>query len=684
MSNQQVSVARVLDVRDLHVDFRTAGGTLTAVRGISFAVAAGETLAVVGESGSGKSVSAQAILRLLPGSASVRGRALFQDRDLLTLSARDLRHIRGRELAMVFQDVASSLNPVRRIGRQLTEPLRLHLGLDRRAARDRALELLAAVGLPSPGQQLHAYPHELSGGMRQRVMIAIAIACRPRVLLVDEATTALDVSIQAQILELLRSLAAESNLAMVVISHDMSVVAGIADRVAVMYAGEMMEIGSVDQVFYRPQHPYTVGLLRSIPSLDARSQERLPSIEGALPDPHHPLAGCPFAPRCPLVMAVCRTERPPLAPKPAGQHAACFADLSRDLPAFEISRTQRQPRAAGSETLLTADDLAVHFKVGGVPLLRSGAVVHAVDGISFSVRKGETLALVGESGSGKSTVARAAIHLVKPTRGHVTFEGNELAALRPAALRRLRVRFQLVAQEADGSLNPHRRVGNEIAEPLIVHDLARGSAVRRRVAELLDLVGLPADVARRYPFELSGGQQQRVNLARALAPNPSLVIADEPTSALDVSVRAQIINLLEDLKDERNLTYLVISHDLSVVRHMSDRIAVMYLGQIVEIGDCETVFNDPRHPYTRALVAVIPRPDPRIERSQRRVPIPGEIPSPLHPPGGCPFHTRCPLAFDRCHLETPPSVDVGGGHLAACFLADSLSSQPAPALQKES
>jgi peptide/nickel transport system ATP-binding protein len=664
-----VAAEPLLAVRDLRISF----GSVPAVRGVSFEVSRGETLALVGESGSGKSVTAQAILGLLPPEARVEGDITFEGRDLRRLPQRELRRLRGSDVAIVFQDIASSLNPVRTIGTQLAEPLQVHLGLGRRAARARAAELLAQVGLPSPHEQLRAYPHQLSGGMRQRVMIAIAISCNPRLLLVDEATTALDVSVQAQILELLRKIAAETSLSMVVISHDLSVVAGIADRVAVMYAGELVEVGEVDPVFRLPQHPYTAGLLRSLPRADAPRQERLPSIRGSAADAAEAGDRCAFAPRCPLVMDVCRTRRPPLEPKATAQLAACFADV--DARRDELGRAEEavhgQQAAREDGVLLDVRDLRVHFPLGGLRVPgRPRRVVRAVDGVSFSVRTGETFALVGESGSGKSTVARAILRAERPTTGTIELEGRDIGRLSGGELRRLRRRFQLVSQDSDSALNPRRTVGAEVAEPLVVHRVVPRNRVAGRVQELLRLVGLAPRLAERYPFALSGGQRQRVNISRALAPEPVLVIADEPTAALDVSVRSQVINLLEDLKETQRLTYILITHDLSVVRHISDRVAVMYLGRIVEIGDSEEIFRDPRHPYTQALLAAIPVPDPSLERSRARAPIPGEIPSAIDPPPGCPFHTRCPLAFDRCTREPPPFLEVGDGHLAACFLAD--------------
>ena len=663
-------VAPVLRVDDLHVTFGATPRVVHAVRGVSLELARGEVIGLVGETGSGKSVTGLAIMGLLPSPEShVGGRIVYADRDLLRVGESELRRLRGTEIAMVFQDVASSLNPVRTIGAQLAEPLRLHLRMSRSQAQARAAELLGSVGLSSPRQQLKAYPHQLSGGMRQRVLIAMALASEPQVLIVDEATTALDVSVQAQILELLREVAAQRSLAMIVISHDLGVVAGLTDRVLAMYGGTVVEQGHVEDVFSQPRHPYTLALLSCVPRIDDAERKRLTSIPGAPPDPTEVRRGCAFAPRCHFVLDRCRQEIPVLSEKAPGQSAACFAVVDHERPE-PITETSAENRAApDAAPLLEVRDLRVHFRIGPTLLPGARRVLRAVDGVELSLQPGETLSLVGESGSGKSTLARAILQVEPQARGEVRFEGQDITRLGSRDLRRLRQRIQLVSQDFDSSLDPRERVGAALAEPLIVHQLAARATIPTRVGELMELVGLPQEMAQRYPHELSGGQRQRVNIARALALDPALLIADEPTSALDVSVRAQVINLLEDLKARQNLTYLVITHDLSVVRHISDRVAVMYLGKVVELADRDSLFEDPRHPYTRALLAAVPIPDPVIERTRRSAAIPGEIPSPLDPPSGCPFHPRCPVAFDRCRTEVPALNDVAERHRAACFLA---------------
>jgi len=671
----------LLSVEGLTVTFGTAAGPLRAVRDVSFTLGEAETLAIVGESGCGKSATALSLLRLLPSPpAEVTGTVRFEGSNLLSLAEEELREIRGRRIAMVFQDPMTSLNPVRTVGVQMEEMLSQHVGLGRRGARRRSADLLGSVGIPTPERQLDGYPHQLSGGMRQRVMIAMALSCEPRVLVADEPTTALDVSIQAQILELLRAVTAEHRTSLILISHDLSVVAGLADRIAVMYSGRIVETGPTGTVFAHPRHPYAKGLLECIPRLDRPRTRRLASIEGGLPDPHGAGAGCSFAPRCAFVMDRCRVDAPALEPKAPSQLAACWADLSSVRPrvpaaAGEAAAAPAGPTAPTSpagridEPLVRVEDLKVHFRLGGGLPFQARRPLRAVDGVTFEVGRGETLSIVGESGCGKSTTGRALLRLVPATSGRVVFEGRELMPLTGDALRRLRPRLQMVFQDPYGSLDPRMTIRDLVAEPLTVHRVGDRTAAGRRVRELLEMVGLAAGMADRYPHQLSGGQRQRVGVARALALHPSLIVADEPTSALDVSVRAQILNLMQDLQDRLALTYVLISHDLSIVRHMSSRVAVMYLGKIVEVAGRDTLYANPQHPYTQGLLATVPVPDPAVERDRRRAAVRGDVPNPADPPPGCRFNTRCPLAFDRCFVEEPPLVELEGGHQAACFLA---------------
>jgi peptide/nickel transport system ATP-binding protein len=543
--------APLLSVRDIRVGFATEGGLVQAVDGVSFDLAAGEVLAIVGESGSGKSVTAQTIVGLTRSlNARIKGSASLEGSELLGASESELQQVRGARIAMVFQDPMTSFNPIYRVGRQIVEAVRVHRGeIDNRAARELAIEMLEAVEIPEPERRVDSYPHELSGGMRQRAMIAMALALEPEILIADEPTTALDVTIQAQILELLRRLNRERNLATLLITHDLGVVAEIADRVLVMHEGRIVERGNLDDVFYSPRDPYTRSLLGAVIRLDQPHPQR-----------------------------------------PSQQH---------------------QP-------LLEVTDLAKHFPVGSRVLRRrSGDRVRAVDGVSLSIETGETLGLVGESGSGKSTLSRTVLQLLSPTAGSVRFEGREIAGLSQRQMQPLRPEMQMVFQDPYASLNPRKRIGQIVGEPLRMKGVAAGEERRRQVQELLERVGLTAAHHDRYPHEFSGGQRQRIGIARAIAPRPKLIVADEPVSALDVSIRAQILDLLADLQEEMGLSYLFVAHDIGVVRHVSDRIAVMHEGKIVEVGCAEQVCERPLHPYTRSLLAAVPVPDPHEARARR-------------------------------------------------------------------
>ncbi|HEX2255360.1 MAG TPA: ABC transporter ATP-binding protein [Afifellaceae bacterium] len=664
---------------DLHVHFVTSRGVVRAVEGISYKVQPGETVAIVGESGCGKSVSALSIMRLLakPAGRIVGGRILFEGRDLLALEEEEMRAIRGRDIAMIFQEPMTSLNPVLTIGYQIMEPLTIHLGMDEAQARARALELLRLVGISDGERRLGQYPHQFSGGMRQRVMIAIGLACNPKLLIADEPTTALDVTIQAQILQLMKDLSRELGIALIIITHNLGVVARYADRVNVMYAARMVEQGTAEDVFGRPRHPYTIGLLRSVPRLDRPRGAKLETIEGLPPNLLDPPAGCRFAPRCAARKEACVAEAPPLKEVEPGHWSACIRAgelVERGPAAIGLAPAKEgAPPArkdAGRQPLLTVEGLTKHFVVsrGSVVFGEPPAVVRAVNDVDFSIAPGQTLGLVGESGCGKTTVGRLILRLEEATSGQVLFDGESLTDAGREALKRLRRKIQVIFQDPYSSLNPRMTVGQIIGEPLTVHGLVKGrKAARARVEELLGQVGLFAYMADRYPHELSGGQRQRVGIARALAMEPRFIVCDEPVSALDVSIQAQIINLLEDLQQRLDLTYLFIAHDLAVVRHISDRVVVMYLGRVMEVAEREELYQNPRHPYTRALLAAVPVPDPVAERAREHVIIPGEVPSPLNPPSGCVFRTRCPMASEECSLAIPELRRLGEDHHAACI-----------------
>jgi peptide/nickel transport system ATP-binding protein len=687
----------LLRVSHLSVAFRSSSGLVRAVDDISFDVRRGETLAIVGESGSGKSVTFMASLGLLVADnlERVDGEVLFEGRDLLRMNAAERRRVLGGEIGMVFQDPMAALNPVQRVGQQLAESLRLHdKGLSAGAARKKAVELLDLVGLPQPDVRARQFPHQFSGGMCQRAMIAMAIANRPKLLIADEPTTAVDVSVQAQLLEVLRVAREETGAATVLITHDMGVVAQTADRMCVLYAGRIAETGDVPAVFAAPEHPYTAGLIGCIPQLSGPIG-RLRPIPGQPPDLSAVPSGCAFAPRCRVGAghAECTTQRPALsAGAEAGRLRACHFPLTTSGPhpfgAAEdgttgqaapgqasvtpagpgVSESPAEPRAGQRKILLQVENLVKHYPVKSGAFGRSRQTVHAVDDISFTVYEGETLGLVGESGCGKSTTARALLRLDEPTSGRVLFEGADIAAAGRADLRSIRQRLQMVFQHPRASLNPRLTAGDNVAEPLRIAGTYPRDKRRKRVLELFERVGLRPEYATRLPADFSGGQQQRIAIARALSLSPRLVILDEPVSALDVSVQAQVLNLLGELQADLGLTYVFVSHDLSVVRHISDRVAVMYLGKIVESGTRETVFTAARHPYTRALLSSVPSPDPAQRTPDRGLALRGEVPAPTDPPSGCRFRTRCPRAQDLCAAQEPPlaAYDEAGTDMVAC------------------
>jgi glutathione transport system ATP-binding protein len=664
----------VLEVDSLEVSFPGETGRVHAVRGLSYAVGHGEVLGIVGESGSGKSVSSLAVMGLLPPNAAVSGSVRFRGRELLGLPDKQLSAIRGRRVAMVFQDPLSALTPVFTVGDQVAEALLTHdRGLSSRDARRRAVELLDLVGIPDAANRSRAYPHEFSGGMRQRVVIAMAIACDPDLIIADEPTTALDVTVQAQVLDVLRTARDVTGAGVVLITHDLGVVAGFADRVMVMYAGRAVETGPTDAVYAHPRMPYTLGLLRAVPRLDAAT--RLVPIEGHPPSLADLPAGCPFAPRCPMVVDACRTTEPELSLVDDGQYAACLR--SKEIVADDVVTELRPARLDRRERIvLSVHDLTKTFPItkGGVLRRRVGAV-HAVDGVSFDIAEGETLGLVGESGCGKTTTLMEILGMAKPRAGHVEILGRVTHELDKAARKALRAEVQVVFQDPVASLDPRLPVADIIAEPLRVHGHDRAAA-RARVAELLELVGLGQEHAHRFPGEFSGGQRQRVGIARALALQPKLLVLDEPVSALDVSIQAGVINLLDELKAKLGVAYLFVSHDLSVIRHIADRVAVMYLGRIVEIGAADEVLAAPLHPYTQALLSAVPIPDPPVERRRERIVLTGDLPDPAHPPAGCPFHTRCfryaalsEQDQSRCLGTNPALARHGADHDVACHFA---------------
>ncbi|MDP2136130.1 MAG: ABC transporter ATP-binding protein [Sulfuritalea sp.] len=661
----------ILSVSELAIHIREA----RPVDGISFDIAAGECFALLGESGCGKSMTALGLMRLLPAAARAHsGTVNFEGRDLLALPESEMREVRGGGIGMIFQEPATSLNPVLTVGRQIVEALELHAGLLGAAARARAEALLDQVGIPDPRRRLDDFPFQLSGGLRQRVMIAIALAGSPRLLIADEPTTALDVTIQAQVLDLLDELRHKQDMALLLITHDLGVVARMADRIGVMYAGQLVEEAPREVFFTRPAHPYSVRLFAALPDADRRGG-RLATIPGSVPAAEVRHAGCRFVDRCSEVMAECRTAPPPWRDAGDGQRVRCFLP---GLPPGVVAEVGAGDSAAAVEArpLLEVQDLQVHFPIRRGLLQRAVGAVRAVDGLSLQLMPGRTLALVGESGCGKTTAGKAMLQLIRPTGGRVQLDGVELTTRSSAELRPLRAKMQMVFQDPFASLNPRLRIGDIIAEGMQALGTGgiggngskgdRSGDMVAKVGPLLEQVGLRADMAGRYPHEFSGGQRQRIAIARALAVNPQLLICDEPTSALDVSVQAQILNLLSDLQRDLKLAYLFITHNIAVVDYLAHDVAVMYLGRVVESGSAAEVLRAPRHPYTKALLAAVPR----VDGARSEVPkLAGDMPSPANPPSGCHFHPRCPLADDECRGSYPGETRHGETHVVRCFKA---------------
>jgi oligopeptide/dipeptide ABC transporter ATP-binding protein len=663
--------SRALEVSNLSTHIKLSRSTVQAVGNVDLAIDRGETLGLVGESGCGKSMLGLSILGLLPnGGEIVEGSVRLEGRELVGLSDKELQRLRGNEVAMIFQDSQSSLNPTKRIGEQVAEPVRLHRNASPKEARERALEVLDLVGLPRPKERLEQYPHQLSGGLRQRVMIAVALACEPKVLLADEPTTALDVTIQAQILALLDDLEERLGMATLLVTHDMGVVAGRTNRISVMYAGRIVESAATEEIFGAMRHPYTQALLGSIPRLDQDNRKALVSIRGLPPDLTIPPPGCRFAPRCPRATDQCREQEPPLSGGDPDHLFACWHPV--DGPAAQPKIFVQEPApasaaATGNGHLLNIDNVVREYPVtAGAILQRKVNSVKAVSGVSLHVDAGEALGLVGESGCGKTTLGKLIVGVEKPDLGTISLGGREVFRLRGRGLRRARRDLQMMFQDPYASLDPRMRVQAILREPLVVQRVGSRSEQDRKIRQLLDEVGLPGTALERYPHEFSGGQRQRIALARVLMLEPKVIVADEPVSALDVSIRSQVLNLMKRLQAEHQRASVVISHDLAVVKYLADRIAVMYLGKVVEQGNGEDIYQRPAHPYTDALIKTIPVPDPAAERAKTEVGITGELPSSIYPPSGCRFRTRCPRAQARCGDEEPLLRRFGPTHEAAC------------------
>ena len=678
----------ILSIRDLEIKYHTREGILTAIHNASFDVNQGEIVGLVGESGCGKSTMASAVMRLLPPNGEISaGQILFAGRDLTNLGIEEMREYRGRDMSMIFQDAMTSLNPVFTIEQQMLDAQRAHLDPDedgsQRALRERAVEILDRVGIPDAGDRIKEYPHQFSGGMRQRIMIAMALLSNPTLLVADEPTSALDVTLEAQILELILGLRDDFETALLYITHDLGVIAEICDRVIVMYAGNIVEAGDVFPIFESPKHPYTQALLRSHPSHRMR-ERRLRTIPGVVPSLRDLPPGCKFAPRCELAREICRTHEPEYwridqqsvlchsyAPAWKGPRAVDVDEAPRDQ-----QEDHPEKERTSDEVLIRTESLHKHFEehVGllGQLLGQQTTAVRAVSGVDVAVKRGETLGLVGESGSGKTTLARTILRLTDPTAGKIAVLGKEISDLSTREVRPLRSRMQMIFQDPTSSLSPRMKVSSLLMEPYAIHGVPKDE--RKGVEELLAMVGLAPEQADKYPHQLSGGQARRLGIARALALEPDVLLADEPTAGLDVSVAAGLLNLLKDLRERLDLTYIIITHNLNVIGFISDRVAVMYLGRIVELAETEALFDSPQHPYTEALLSAIPVPDPRARGREDRIILSGEIPSPRNPPPGCPFHPRCAYAAEVCRREMPVLRSLEeGGRLVACHSLDRVA-----------
>jgi peptide/nickel transport system ATP-binding protein len=690
-------MSTLLNVVGLEVRYHTETGTFTAIRNVNFDVQRGDIVGIVGESGCGKSTVALALMRLLSSNGRIAaGQILLNDLDLCQLDEKEMQEIRRTEMSMIFQDPMTSLNPLFTVEEQMVDGLRAR-GLGRRretrkVLRERAIEMLDRVGIPDAATQIRQYPHQFSGGMRQRIMIANALLSNPSLLIADEPTSALDITLEAQILDLIRGLCEELGTAVLYITHDLGTVAQLCDRVIVMYAGGVVESGDVYSLFDAPKHPYTQALLKSHPGHGSH-QGRLATIRGSVPSMHNVPAGCIFAPRCDYALEVCHAVKPPCATIDQ-QPVVCHAyqpgwrgeDPGRSGASLRVAMEPRLAKSAehtNQQVVVETRRLRTHFS-DQVPFLerllgKSRGIVRAVDDVSITIRRGESFALVGESGSGKTTLARSILRLEECTDGEVLLEGTKINHLPESKIRPRRARIQMIFQDPHSSLSPRMKVSSLLLEPFRIH----GSSVdeRQKVAELLQMVGLSQEQADKYPHQLSGGQARRVGIARALALKPDILVADEPTAGLDVSVAAGILNLLTDLREEMNLTLLTITHNLSVVAFIADWLAVMYLGKIVELGEIREIFACPMHPYTEALLSAIPTPNPHLRSKNQRIVLTGEMPSPRNPPPGCPFHPRCHYVGRRCVEEVPllGGIEVPD-HLVACHFPrreqSGLSSRP--------
>ena len=664
----------LLQIKDLHTDIEIRNGVVRALSGVDLHVNPGETLGIVGESGSGKTMTALSLMGLLPQGGKVSSGSIILDgQDLTKMPLHLKRKMRGTKVGMIFQDPLTSLNPTMKIGLQVCEPLRVHEKLSKRAALARAVEILKRVGMPRPEVVINNYPHQLSGGMRQRVMIAMALVCKPRILIADEPTTALDVTTQMQILDLIDELRDEYKMGVILITHDLGVVAGHTDRVAVMYAGRIVETAPTKTLFTEPKHRYTSSLMAALPERALAAGTKLFSIPGAPPSLTNLPKGCRFAARCLWATDECRAGYPDLSGD-ENHTFSCFHPVQEgdESPAvlqamMDSGKAEDAVDATGQishEVLLDVKEASRVYESSGSGFFkRDKGVVSAVDRVSITVNKGETYGLVGESGCGKSTVGRLIAGLERPSGGAIELDGRDLAKLKGRDAVRIHRDVQMMFQDSYAAMDPRMRIDQILAEPMSIQKTGNARQIAERIMEILEQVGLTEEILDRYPHEFSGGQLQRIGFARSLTLAPDLIVADEPVSALDVSVQAQVLNLMKDLQQELGLSYLFISHDLAVVQYMADRIGVMYLGRIVEEGPAHEVVKNPKHPYTKALIDSIPVPDPEFQHDESAIKLTGEPPSAVNPPKGCRFRPRCPFAGEECKVQ-PMLTDET--HRVAC------------------
>ena len=674
---------KLLNIQDLETGFISEKKLIQILDHVCLDIAPGEIIGVVGESGSGKSVTMLSTLQLLAGSGKIIGGSSELDENGVNIleygpKSTEMRRIRGGRIGMIFQEPMTSLNPVMRVGDQIVESILIHRNMDKHQAKSTAIEMLKLVGIPDADERFGFYPQQFSGGMRQRIMIAMVLAAEPDILIADEATTALDVTTQAQILELIRDIAVHTQTAVVIVTHNLGIVARYANRIYVMYSGNIVETADSVEIFKYPKHPYTRGLLMAIPRLNDPLDRVLVPIPGLPPSPADRPACCSFYPRCAYRCEKCsQMDNPRLREAGERHYIAChLTEEEIDAKQTEIdaeNKRHRPPKTISDEVCLEVKDVQKCFDIYKGLLQRKIATFSAIEHITFDVRRGETLGIVGESGCGKTTLARCLMRMYTPEHGEIKMFGTDIAKLKKRDLVPFRKRISMVFQDPFSSLDPRMNAGDLVGEHIRIHKLIHSKGeYNARIDELFRLVGLDPNMKDRYPHEFSGGQRQRISIARSLAANPDIMILDEPISALDVSIQAQIINLLEELQAKLGLAYLFIAHDLAVVKHISDRVLVMYLGQIMEIANSTDLYENPLHPYTQALLSAVPVVDPEAEQQREHIRLDGEVPSILARPKGCPFSDRCPQATEKCKNEKPPLTEKKPGHLTACFANESI------------